>query len=438
MQAINSFTANALICSVVLRVADVLLLTSTCCSVRRVPLPNTTSVCEVYEQCQTAKSAAEAATSPDFLHLLQQAPRLMQAILCCSATMSCLSATSKAMQDLVRSSVTRITIGGPHSLPNLQKLVEGGYRHLQSLALHRVPLDSVAISTLTQACWPQLRRLSLTSSGLDNNSAMLLTQGNWPLKDLDLSWNPLGPASLRWLVKAQWQLKSLCLIDVKLEATNVKELVRAKWPGLKRLYLSKNKLTSMALVPLLKAQWKELRHVNLSHNLLTWQAVATLTQVAMPHLIRLDLSHNLLSQRALPILESGNWPQLERLDLCYCGMYSIEDVIGNWPKLSSLRLSGNMIEDGLISNVLVRWPMMCSLWLEGTMLSTIGVQQLVQGQWPKLYMLLLAENQLGQEAKRLLSVACQRDLPTVDSTRWHVCHVEDGKGPWPKLRYISV
>ena len=119
-------------------------------------------------------------------------------------------------------------------------------------------------------------------------------------------------------------------------------------------------------------------------------------------------------------------------------MYSIEDVIGNWPKLSSLRLSGNMIEDGLISNVLVRWPMLCSLWLEGTMLSTIGVQQLVQGQWPKLSMLLLAENQLGQEAKRLLSVACQRDLPTVDSTRWHVCHVEDGKGPWPKLRYISV
>ena len=381
--------------------------------------------------------ATEAVPAPDFIELLQQAPRLMQIILRRTAAVSSLASTNRAMQALVQDSVRAIFIDAhrhPDRVQTMQCLVQGNWTYLQRLGMHyyRSRLDTDAVSILIQGRWPLLETLDLSASLLNAEAAMLLTDASWPLKHLNLSENPLGSASLMWLIKAGLPLESLYLRAVGLTPAGVKELVKGNWPGLRRVVLARNKLTATAIMPLVKAQWPELRQLDLSQNLLTWQAITTLTKVDMPRLSKLDLSCNLLCHQALQALSIGNWPRLQCLDLSYCNLYALDDVSGNWPRLRCLWLSGNCVEDAIISNVLLRWRLITDLRLSNTMLSTAAVQRLVQGHWPVLNRLSVDHNYLDEKAKRLLSDACQlQRLSGMDE-----CYITDGQGPWPNLRFI--
>ena len=393
------------------------------------------SVCS--QRSQAEEVATEHAPTPDFLQLLQEAPRLMQIILRRTDAVSSLAGTSRAMQALVQDSVRAIFIDAhrhPDHLQTMRCLVQGKWTHLQRLGMnyYRSRLNKDALSILIQGHWPLLGTLDLSASLLNAKAAMVLTDATWPLKHLNLSENPLGSASLMWLISAKFPLESLYLRAVGLTPTGVKDLVKGNWPGLRRLVLADNRLTAAAILPLVRARWPELRQLDLSQNLLTWQAVTTLTTIVMPRLSKLDLSGNLLCHQALQALSFGNWPRLQCLNLSYCNLYALDDVSGNWPKLRCLWLSGNCVEDAIIPNVLLRWQTITGLGLSNTMLSTAAVQQLVQGHWPMLISLNVDLNYLDQKAKKLLSDACQlQRLSGRDA-----CHIKDGQGPWPNLRLI--
>lgn len=355
-------------------------------------------------------------------------------------TVSSLSATCSAVRELVHHSVKAITISKhwrQQPLQLLHSLLAGDWQNLQSLTLRYFVLHKAEIDLLTSRSWPLLDTLDVSHSVLDTEAVITLTQQALSLKHLNLSHTSLDAPALLSIANAGWELESLYLRGISLGTAGlltVKTLVKGKWPSLRRLVLSNNKLTAPGILPLLKANWVELRHLDLSSNLLTAEAIRVLVQAKLPRLSRLDLSCNLLSQSALQALSCSNWLQLRHLDLGHCNMYTLEGLSGNWPSLSSLCLSGNSVDGETVSSILLQWPMLADLELEDSMLPTAAVQMLVQGHWPRLRKLGVAQNKLDLKAKHMLGAACQQSLHEGLN---HLCTTRATR-PWPRLRRISV
>ena len=267
------------------------------------------------------------------------------------------------------------------------------HHQLQSLDFSYTRMTSAAVAVLPTASFRQLSSLQLRSCSLDQACAPALSKSQLP------------------------SLQALDLTDNILDANAMAHLCNANWPNLRKLRLARNRLGNAGICHLATANWPLLEKLHLEATAMGGDALVQLCQARWPCLQRLGLSRNPLHQ--IPKIHvDPAWASLKEVRLAYCGM---DNALEQLPRLclheiEVVDLLGNFVNSvGVQLLVQADWPKLVAIRLNGHDLGEVGVQKFTQGNWPQLERLNLSGIRLSPKVISLLS-----------------------QGSWPKLRKLDI
>ena len=206
-------------------------------------------------------------------------------------------------------------------------LAATGWR-LEELDLtHNVRLGAAGVAALAAAPTFAIRRMNLTSCGLDAAALLARATAPWPLEELDLSFNDFSAAAAALALAALSRHRGLRVLNLRhcnLSAAGVKALVEAAWPALRKL--SAHSAPAAVDGPL-------------ALGAAAFAGFPALEELAVPTMVLDDSGAALLSRR---------WPLLMRLNLCGAlfgagGAAALAALAhGEWPALKTLRVNAGL------------------------------------------------------------------------------------------------
>ncbi len=353
--------------------------------------------------------------------VLHQAPTSLQ-FLQQGRCLRVLLATNKGLRDVVQQYVTQVTIPDQS---HMLTFAQDQWPNLQRLSLRSVQ-DPSLVSGLPQGDW-QVSRLEPTFAKLDLDAMMALRTGMWPwqmLTDLAVYFRHGKPTDLHTLSTCQWPLlESLTLCSGRLDDAQASLIFRADWPLLRILRLPLNRLTDLEGVD--HSRWPQLESVCLRDNPVSNTGLQRLVSAQWPKLTSFTLSSIALSAGGSTL----TWHQLIEV---------------NWPMLSDLDVSGNMIKATMMKNIVAaQFSCIRKLNLTHSALDNAAVGHLVKAPWLQLFDLNLNSALCGSTADCivLLSTGAWPQLAflwlsqnRVNARSLHAL----AKGKWPSLYYVSL
>ena len=205
------------------------------------------------------------------------------------------------------------------------KVGQGKWPELQALNLAGSEVNAESLKQLTQASWPSLEQLDLSrsSGNVDAAAILQLTQADWNLKSLDLSYNGLDSAAMSQLSAGKWNsLQCLKLREAATSKDAISSLVSGNWPNLTHIDLAGNTTYDPAFQVLTKGKWPLLTFLSLSINLQALGSVQAFDRSrAMQPLACQAWDTPYLSVGAcnldgdIPQLFQAHWPRIEKVDI---------------------------------------------------------------------------------------------------------------------------
>ncbi len=321
----------------------------------------------------------------------------------------------------------------------------GDWPRLKSLRLQLTCSDS-AIMQLATTRWPMLEDLDATCVFHSGDVMQHVDHMTWPqLKVLTLRAMGLYSTSIFQAAQSSWALlHTLDLSSNALSTAAMENLVTANLPLLQHLDLSLCGLHAVAMQPLTNVKWPLLQKLFLDDNDLDTAAMQYLTAAACPKLELLELGMNGLDGFAMAVLVKGDWRELRVLGLCKsCPKEGVAHLLqGNWPKLEILVLSYNHLDVQAVAALsLGNWPQLKTLRLSHCALDAMTVSYLVRGKWRQLSVLHLCYNglDLGSAVELLKGDwPVLAELNLAENVMNAAAVDELCKGKWPCLKKLEL
>ena len=220
---------------------------------------------------------------------------------------------------------------------------------LRVLDLSRNPLGAGGARTLADAPAPeQLHTLAIADTDLDDKGHAAIAKVPWlgQLLALDLSGNMLGRGSVALRAIAPDRLRRLALSSTGMERADAAALARF-WPHLVELELANNPFGDAALERFaVMRDATRLQSLDLRNCALTDDGLDMLGNARCPQLRTLLLGHNIFGRGLVPFLATAVCARLEVLDLSHCALPATAiDALAKAPppRLRELDLRGHAL-----------------------------------------------------------------------------------------------
>lgn len=334
-------------------------------------------------------------------------------------SLNVLLVTNTGMRNLVQQYVTHITFPDQSHMPTF---AQNHWPNLQRISFRSFQEPSAVAGQSHRGWW-----ISMLLAKLDLDAFVAMRSNSWPWQmfaDLALYFGHGLPVDLHTLSTCQWPLlETLCLLDGKLDDAHAAVIFRADWPLLRSLRLPHNCLMHLEGVD--HSRWPQLESVCLRDNPVSNTGLQRLVSAQWPKLTSFTLSSIALSAGGSTL----TWHQLIEV---------------NWPMLSDLDVSGNMIKATMMKNIVAaQFSCIRKLNLTHSALDNAAVGHLVKAPWLQLFDLNLNSALCGSTADCivLLSTGAWPQLAflwlsqnRVNARSLHAL----AKGKWPSLYYVSL
>ena len=287
--------------------------------------------------------------------------------------------------------------------------------NLKKLYLLNSKIQNEGLAILASAKWPLLETVHFRDGHIRPGALeSLIQQSSWPnLKELDLSYTKIKDEGIEILVAADWPLlENLGLESTGITGEGIQSLVsKSNWPHLKRLDVSDNEIGDEGLEILVCGKWNLLEYLSIRRLDITNKGIEALTKKPeWPNLRKLDASNNKIQDEGLEILTCGKWPLLEHivlrsLDISSQGIQILIGSRANWSNLKKLEVAGNPIGNkGIEILVSSDWPLLEDLGFEKTEITDEGLEILTRkSNWPNLKGLNISGNEIHDEGLGILA-----------------------------------
>lgn len=212
--------------------------------------------------------------------------------------------------------------------------------------------------------------------------------------------------------------------DTRCPVTELQVLANGGWPCLRCLNVQYHaRLETGAIRHLTTASWSSLASLDLSRNSLGADAVSQLVLGKWPSLSFLNLSYSNLNSDAMTLLSKAEWPlEILKLSGNRIRVEGMQELIqGSWPKLTQISLQQSEMNADVIKVLATAWWPLQQLDLSYNALdndAALAMTEVARGKWPELKELKLAGNLLSAQAIENL---CQANWPHLASLDLSKC-----------------